>query len=120
MSIKIFGIPNCNTVKKARDWLTSNDISYEFIDFKKQIPTEPQVLGWLSKVELYQLINRKGTTWRSLTEEQQLLAQTQGGAIALMVSKPSVIKRPVLQSGDEIILGFDEVKYANLLNKSHA
>ena len=113
MSIKIFGIPNCNTVKKARDWLTSNDISYEFIDFKKQIPTEPQVLGWLAKVELDQLINRKGTTWRSLSEEQQLLAQTQDGAIALMVSKPSVIKRPVLQSGDEMMLGFDEVKYAN-------
>ncbi len=113
MLIKIFGIPNCNTVKKARDWLTSNNIPYEFVDFKKQIPTEPQVQGWLARVELDQLINRKGTTWRSLSEDQQKLAQTQAGAIALMLSKPSVIKRPVLQSEDQIMLGFDETKYAN-------
>jgi len=119
MPIKIFGIPNCNTVKKARDWLTSNNISYEFVDFKKQMPTEPQLQGWLSKIELDQLINRKGTTWRSLSEEQQRLAQTESGAITLMISKPSVIKRPVLQSENEMILGFDEVKYANFLNKSH-
>lgn len=113
MSIKIFGIPNCNTVKKARDWLTSNNISYEFVDIKKQIPTEPQVQSWLSRVELDQLINRKGTTWRSLSEDQQKLAQTQAGAIALMLSKPSIIKRPVLQSEDQIMLGFDEIKYTN-------
>ncbi len=113
MLIKIFGIPNCNTVKKARDWLTSNNIPYEFVDFKKQIPTEPQVQGWLARVELDQLINRKGTTWRSLSEDQQKLAQTQAGAIALMLSKPSVIKRPVLQSEDQIMLGFDEIKYTN-------
>jgi arsenate reductase len=113
MSIKIFGIPNCNTVKKARDWLTSNNIPYEFVDFKKQTPTEPQVHGWLARVDLEQLINRKGTTWRLLSEDQQKSAQTQAGAIALMLSKPSVIKRPVLQSEDQIMLGFDEIKYTN-------
>ncbi len=113
MSIKIFGIPNCNTVKKARDWLSSNNISYEFVDFKKQEPTEPQLQDWLGKVELEELINRKGTTWRSLSVEQQQLAQTQAGAIELMISKPSVIKRPVLQSDDQMMLGFDDMKYAN-------
>jgi arsenate reductase len=71
------------------------------------------VQGWLGKVEIDQLINRKGTTWRSLSAEQQQLAQTQAGAVALMLSKPSVIKRPVLQSDDQIMLGFDEIKYVN-------
>jgi arsenate reductase len=117
MSIKIFGIPNCNTVKKARDWLVSHNIEHEFIDFKKQIPTEPQLLAWYKKVGPELLINQKGTTWRSLSADQQLLAQTQTGAIELMQSKPSIIKRPVLQQDGEILLGFDAIKYADLFKK---
>ncbi len=113
MSIKIFGIPNCNTVKKARDWLVTNNVDHDFIDFKKQIPTESLLLGWLSNVGSDVLINRKGTTWRALTADQQLLAQTQAGAIELMISKPSIIKRPVLQQEGRILLGFDEAKYTD-------
>ena len=95
--ITVFGIPNCDTVKKARTWLTDQQISFDFHDFKKQGLTAEQIALWLEHTDLATLIIRKGTTWRALSDAQKQSAENVSEAIALMVQNPSLIKRPVLQ-----------------------
>ncbi len=95
--ITVFGIPNCDTVKKARTWLADQQISFDFHDFKKQGLTAAQIALWLEHTDLATLINRKGTTWRALSDAQKQSAENVSEAIALMVQNPSLIKRPVLQ-----------------------
>ena len=114
--IKLFGINNCNTVKKAKDWLNEHAVAYEFVDFKKYSITPTLIHQWLELTTLDQLINRRGTTWRLLSDTEKLAAQTQNGAVALMIAKPSVIKRPVALYQQQILLGFDENSYANFFN----
>jgi arsenate reductase len=113
--VKVYGIPNCNTVKKARQWLSDHDVAYEFHDFKKQGITESMLTGWIQKLGWEKLVNRKGTTWRQLPEETKATIDNEGAAIALMLEKPSVIKRPVLEAGTKLELGFDESAYEALL-----
>lgn len=100
-TITLFGIPNCDTVKKARTWLETNAIPFQFHNFKKDGLAQAQVETWLSQIELDILINRKGTSWRALSEEQKNLANDRDGAIHLMVAQPSLIKRPVLQINED-------------------
>ncbi|MDE2429373.1 MAG: ArsC family reductase [Burkholderiales bacterium] len=96
-SITLYGIPNCDTVKKARTWLQDKGIAFQFHDFKKNGLDEQTVQTWLADIGLDVLINRKGTTWRALSDEQKAAAAEPQQAIALMIANPSVIKRPVLQ-----------------------
>ncbi|MBI3712380.1 MAG: arsenate reductase [Burkholderiales bacterium] len=96
-TITLFGIPNCGTVKKARTWLETNAIPFQFHNFKKDGLAQAQVETWLNQIELDVLINRKGTSWRALSDEQKNLANDREGAIQLMLAQPSLIKRPVLQ-----------------------
>lgn len=102
--IYVYGIPNCGSVKKARQVLEQHNVAYTFTDFKKTPPTNEQIEDWLHKVGVEKLINQKGTKWRSLTdEEKQLPAKT---VIAL---HPTVIKRPLIEWEDgKITVGFDE------------
>lgn len=99
-TITLFGIPNCDTVKKARTWLETQAISFQFHNFKKDGLAQAQIEVWLTHIELDVLINRKGTSWRALSEEQKSLANDRAGAIQLMLAQPSLIKRPVLQIDD--------------------
>lgn len=115
MKLQVYGIPNCNSVKKARDWLEANGMEYTFHDFKKENPTSDLLQIWLKKVTLDDLINRKGTTWRQLSDSEKAKTQNLAGAIQLMVSKPSVIKRPVIVRKDQIILGYDLEIYQSIL-----
>ena len=116
--MKLFGIPNCNTVKKARDWLTANNISYEFHDFKKQGIDAATLNSWLADIPYEKLINRAGLTWRGLSNETKAAIVDNASAIALMLDKTSLIKRPVLVNDNKIIgLGFDETNYQKLLSK---
>ena len=116
--MKLFGIPNCSTVKKARDWLTKNNISYEFHDFKKQGIDAATLNGWLADIPYEKLINRAGLTWRGLSNETKAAIVDNASAIALMLDKTSLIKRPVLVNDNKIIgLGFDETNYQKLLSK---
>lgn len=112
--IELYGIPNCSSVKKAREWLAENGIAYTFHDFKKVAPTAEWLSGCLKKLDLAQLLNKRGTTWRNLTPEQQAQAENLDGAIALMCANPSVIKRPVLLHGDDVVVGFDEQIYRQM------
>lgn len=117
--MKLYGIPNCNTVKKAREWLQNNDISYEFHDFKKQGVDTNTLSTWLQQYPWEKLVNRAGMTWRNLSEAEKTAVIDNASAIALMQNKTSVIKRPVLVDNDQILaLGFDETSYQKQLIES--
>lgn len=114
--MQLFGIPNCNTVKKARDWLTSHGITYEFHDFKKNGVNRDLLENWLSQTPWEKLVNRAGMTWRHLSDAEKAAVVDATSAIPLMLEKPSVIKRPVLVKNGKIIsLGFTESAYEELL-----
>ena len=112
--IKLYGIPNCDTVKKARSWMVENDIEFEFVDFKKNAPTAELIDGWLEQADLEILLNKRGTTWRKLDKNAQESAATKEGAIALMVKNPSIIKRPVLVKKGQVYVGFSVEAYQEI------
>jgi Spx/MgsR family transcriptional regulator len=108
----LYGIPNCNTVKKARDWLESNRVVYEFHDFKKQGVSQQLLENWLTQIPHEKLINRAGLTWRGLEDNTKTGIVDNASAIALMQVKTSVIKRPLLEKNGKILaLGFSEADY---------
>ena len=120
-SIVLYGIPNCDTVKKARTWLQDKGVDFVFHDFKKNGLERGTVEEWLKHVSLDVLINRKGTTWRALSDEQKASAADTDAAIALMLASPSIIKRPVLQQADaksakakQVDVGFSAQQYDQL------
>lgn len=112
--MRLFGVSNCSTVKKARFWLADNGIEIPFHDFKKQGISEELLKIWLKQVSWEKLVNRQGTTWRQLPDEAKTAVCDETGAIRLMLEKSSVIKRPVLEMDGKIILGFDEAIYQSL------
>ncbi|WP_134088420.1 ArsC family reductase [Olivibacter sp. XZL3] len=113
--MKVYGIKNCNTVKKALDWLNSNHIAYDFHDFKKLGVDEATLQRWEKEVSWELLVNKKGTTWRGLTDEEKEAVNDRDSANKLMQEKTSVIKRPVIESPKGLILGFDEKVYQDKL-----
>ncbi|MDP1658548.1 MAG: ArsC family reductase [Methylotenera sp.] len=114
--MQLFGIPNCNTVKKARDWLTSHDVEYEFHDFKKNGVSHALLEGWLNQSPWEKLVNRAGLTWRNLSDAEKSSVIDANTALNLMLEKSSVIKRPVLvKDGKILCLGFTEAAYKELL-----
>ena len=114
--MKLYGIPNCNTVKKARDWLENHHIAYEFHDFKKQGVSQQLLENWLAQLPYDKLINRAGLTWRGLDDNTKAGIVDDASAIELMQAKTSVIKRPIVENNGKILcLGFDEATYKELL-----
>ena len=112
----LYGIPNCNTVKKARDWLDTHGISYTFHDFKKAGVSETLLKNWLTQYAHTDLINRAGLTWRGLSDIEKSAVIGNASAIVLMQTKTSLIKRPILEKDSKIIaLGFNETHYLELL-----
>ena len=115
--MQLFGIPNCSTVKKARDWLAEHHVSYEFHDFKKQVVNHAMLQDWLTQHPWEKLVNRAGMTWRNATDAEKSAVVDNISAITFMLEKPSAIKRPVLiQNGKILALGFSEDTYQTLLN----
>lgn len=115
--IKLYGIANCNTVKKARDWLAAHDIAIEFHDFKKLGVSEANLTNWLNQMPHEKLINRAGLTWRGLDQDTKNSIVDNASAIALMQSKTSLIKRPLLIKNNTILYaGFDEARYADIFS----
>jgi Spx/MgsR family transcriptional regulator len=115
--MKLYGIPNCNTVKKARVWLEQHGVEVSFHDFKKQGLTAELAQRWLQQVGRDKLINRSGLTWRGLSQEQKDAFTDDAAALQLMLDKPSIIKRPLLeQDGKLLHTGFDEASYAQIFN----
>ncbi|RRN76262.1 arsenate reductase, partial [Pseudoxanthomonas sp. SGD-10] len=110
MKVKVFGIPNCNSVKKARTWLKENNIEEDFHDFKKSGIDREHLERWISDFGLENVLNKKGTTWRNLEEEVKSSITNEEAAIELMLEKTSVIKRPIIESTKGNTIGFDEGK----------
>ena len=119
--IILHGIPNCDTVKKARTWLDAHAIAHAFYNFKKEGVNQALVQTWLQDNDWEQLINRKGTTWRALPEERKTAIIDAPGAIALMCEAPSVIKRPVLTMNiagiEQSHAGFSDALYQQIFKK---
>jgi arsenate reductase len=110
--VTLYGIPNCDTVKKARAWLTDHGIAHHFHDFKKAGVPADRLEAWLQAVGAETLVNRRGTTWRQLPPADQAAASLPDGARALMLRQPSVIKRPVVDWGGAITVGFDPAQWS--------
>ena len=109
----LYGIKNCDTMKKARAWLDSHEVSYEFHDYKVAGIDQRKLAGWAKVVGWETLLNRAGTTFRKLPDPaKHNLDETR--AIELMLAQPSMIKRPVLEHGDTLLVGFSPEKYAAL------
>ncbi len=107
--MKVFGIVHCNSVKKARDFLQSRNIAYEFIDFKKTPPTLEMLEHWIEQKGVEGIINHKGTTYKKLQLKQKKLSPKE--AIDYCIQYPTLIKRPVIQTDCVLLFGFDEELY---------
>ncbi len=114
--ITIYGIKNCDTMKKARTWLDGQGVAYAFHDYKAAGIDRARLEGWTGKVGWQALLNRAGTTFRKLPEADRN-GVTEKKAIALMLAQPSMIKRPVLElGGGKLLVGFKAADYAQMLN----
>ena len=114
MTIQFYGIPNCDTVKKARKWLDSESLDYTFHDYKKEGADAENLARWADRVGWEVLLNRRGTTFRKLSDEEKADID-RDKAIALMVEHPSMIKRPVVETddGDRVLVGFTQSEWEN-------
>ncbi|WP_347302993.1 ArsC family reductase [Croceibacterium sp. TMG7-5b_MA50] len=110
----VYGIPNCDTVKKARSWLDARGIGYTFHDYKKEGAPPALLAGWAAHVGWDELLNRRGTTWRKLDDGARADLDD-GKALTLMSEQPSLIRRPVVVSGDALLVGFDPDRWEQAL-----
>lgn len=113
----MYGIPNCDTIRKARKWLQQHAVNYRFHDYRKQGTDETQLKSWVDELGWEKLINKRGTSWRKLDEPTKA-GMNDDSAIRVMLDNPSIIKRPLLQLRDRLILGFDESVYQQEFNNT--
>ena len=119
MKVSLYGIPNCDTVRKARRWLADHNIDYEFQDFKQGCLTPKLAQQWLKQTGAAVLINRRGTSWRKLSDTEKAMADAGNKQAAeLVVANPSLIKRPVLLIDGNVTVGFSEPSYAGLFTEA--
>ena len=109
--MKVYGITNCNTVKKALDWLKENHVNYEFQDFKKLGVSAEKLQEWNTKAGYEKFLNKQGLTWKQLDPEIKEGVKTADDALKLLQQKTSMIKRPVIEDGGFLFFGFDEEVY---------
>lgn len=115
-AVHIYGIKNCDTMKKALNWLSSENIEYIFHDYKKEGIDAEKIEQWLTQSEPEELINRRGTSWRKLSEEVRSTL-SRDSAITLIMDNPSLVKRPLLELDGQVHLGFKPDNYASLFNQ---
>ena len=116
MSVVLYGIKNCDTIKKARQWLTQNKIEYQFHDFRVDGISNVLIESWLTQVDWEILLNRRGTTWRKLTNAKQDETD-KNNCSDLMCSEPTLIKRPVLAYENKFYVGFKPENYEGIFHK---
>ena len=115
--LTIYGIKNCATMKKTFDWCAAHGVEFIFHDYKKQGADPARLAQWCQHLGWKSLLNTRGTTWRKLTHAQQEIA-TQEQAVALMLEYPSLIKRPVVETGAHLLVGFDLQTFASFVKQS--
>ncbi len=109
--MKLYGIPNCDTVKKARAWLQAHGINYEFHDYKKHGADATLLAHWMDQAGWEKVLNRQGQTWRKLSEAEKAAVKDEASAITFLLAQPSAIKRPAIEAQGKLILGFDAMTY---------
>jgi len=109
--IKIYGIPNCDIVKKAIDWFKQKKIVYQFHNFKTDEISRAKLLEWINIAGLDVVVNKRSTTWRTLSQEKQQEMQNTKQAIEILMVETSIIKRPVIENEKGLVIGFDELEY---------
>lgn len=109
-SVKLYGIKNCSTVQKAIKWLTNKDFEVEFHDFKKEKLTEELIGEWLSSIPVETLINKRGLTWRKLTDEEKDMIHCKNIS-GLIITYPTILKRPVVNHNNDWLVGFNESEW---------
>jgi arsenate reductase (glutaredoxin) len=109
--VKIWGIKNCDTMKKAMNWLAENGVAYEFIDYKKAGVAEANLPDWSARAGWEKLLNTRGLMWKKLSDEERAAVDAQK-ALKLMAQYPALIKRPVLDTGRKLLVGFAPETYA--------
>jgi Spx/MgsR family transcriptional regulator len=112
--IKIYGIKNCDTLKKTLKWFDAKSVDYQFIDYKKEAPNEALAQQFLAAHSWETVINKRGTTWRKLGDDVKN-TMTEDKAVELMQTQPSIIKRPIVVSNGTILVGFDEAAFEKLI-----
>jgi Spx/MgsR family transcriptional regulator len=112
--VALYGIPNCDTMKKARAWLDAHSVAYRFHDYKREGVDEHLLRGWVDELGWENLVNRRGTTWRKLPEDVREGMDAEA-AIGVMLESPSIIRRPLLDTGEIRHAGFSETDYERLL-----
>src|SRR6478752_3448017 len=105
----LYGIKNCDTVKKARDWLTKNNVDYSFHDFRADGLSKDQVKNWITEIGLEALVNKRSTTWKELDESTKA-SFNEKNAIAVITENPTLIKRPLLDTGKQKHVGFKDAE----------
>jgi len=115
--MKVYGIKNCNTVKKALDWFKENNVAYEFQDFKKLGVSVQKLQEWDEKAGYAKFLNKQGLTWKQLDPAVKDSVNSAAGALPLLQYKTSMIKRPVIEDGDFLFFGFDEAIYKQHFKK---
>ena len=113
--ITLYGIKNCDTVKKSRDWLAKNNIDYRFHDFRVDGLDEAQVNSWIAEIGLDILVNKRSTTWKELNEKMKKNFSEKNAAL-IIAENPTLIKRPLLDTGKQKHVGFKETEYARIFN----
>jgi arsenate reductase len=109
--IRVYGIKNCDTMKKAMNWLSDNGVAHEFIDYKKAGVAEANLPDWAARAGWEKLLNTRGLMWKKLSDEERA-AVDHAKALKLMAQYPALIKRPVLDTGADLIVGFSADDYA--------
>jgi len=115
MTIKLYGIKSCDTVREARKWLENAGIEYNYVDLREEPVSKQTLTGWLEQIGHDVLINRRSTTWKGLSDSER--EQANGSqAAALLAEHPTLIKRPVLEHSDNTLVGFDSARYQTEFN----
>ena len=112
--LKLYGIKNCDTMKKAFDWLEANGVAFEFIDYKKDGVVQKHLPDWTERAGWESLLNTRGMMWKRLSDDERANVD-ETKALALMADYPTLIKRPVLDDGTNLLVGFDPERYATEL-----
>ncbi|WP_370190643.1 ArsC family reductase [Qipengyuania sp.] len=111
MTIHFYGIPNCDTVKKARKWLDARGVDYSFHDYKKEGADPDRLAAWIEEAGVDSVLNRRGTTFRKLSDEQKADIDA-AKAVTLLQENPSMIKRPIVEHDGVVLVGFKEDEWS--------
>ena len=111
--LTLYGIKNCDTVKKARRWLEDHGVEYQFHDFRQDGLNKKQLSGWVEQLGWEVIVNKRSTTWRNLSDKDKELT-TNSQAVKLLLANPTLIKRPVVQSNKKFLVGFNENEFKKI------